>query len=147
MFPVQTVLHPTDFSEASQAALQTAGALARDQNARLVLLHVAPPPLATLGGTTGIPPVPDEYGREELMRQLSQVRPPDPAVPVEYRLEYGRPAEAIARVARELGCELVVIGTHGRTGLRWLLMGSVAEEVLRTAPCPVLTVKPAAAAA
>jgi nucleotide-binding universal stress UspA family protein len=66
---------------------------------------------------------------------------PDLKPPAERRLEEGDPATEICRVANEAGCELIAIGTHGRTGLGRLLMGSVAEQVVRRAPCPVLTVK------
>jgi nucleotide-binding universal stress UspA family protein len=60
---------------------------------------------------------------------------------MEYHLEAGDPATEILRVAREVPCDLIVLGTHGRTGLTRLVLGSVAEEVLRKAPCSVLTVK------
>jgi nucleotide-binding universal stress UspA family protein len=66
---------------------------------------------------------------------------PDPEVQVERRLEQGDAATEIVRVAQETHCDLIVIGTHGRTGLSRVLMGSVAEKVLRQAPCPVLAVK------
>jgi nucleotide-binding universal stress UspA family protein len=64
-----------------------------------------------------------------------------PGVEAERRLEEGDPVEAILRVAEEIGADLIVMGTHGRTGLSRLFMGSVAEQVLRRAPCPVLTLK------
>jgi nucleotide-binding universal stress UspA family protein len=69
------------------------------------------------------------------------VQPSDPAVKIEHRLAEGDPAREILRVARETGCDLIVMGTHGWTGLGRLLMGSVAEQVVRKATCPVLTVK------
>jgi nucleotide-binding universal stress UspA family protein len=62
-------------------------------------------------------------------------------LPVEYRLLEGDPARTILETARETGCDLIVMGTHGRSGLGRFLMGSVAERVLRKAPCPVLTLK------
>jgi hypothetical protein len=65
----------------------------------------------------------------------------DPTVHVEHRLADGNPSEEILRQARDTGCDLIVMGTHGRRGLGRLLLGSVAEEVMRKAPCPVLTVK------
>jgi nucleotide-binding universal stress UspA family protein len=69
------------------------------------------------------------------------------AVPVQVNVAVGTPAEEILRVAREEKVDLIVMGTHGRTGLRHLLLGSVAEEVTRHAPCPVFTVRSGAAVA
>jgi nucleotide-binding universal stress UspA family protein len=71
---------------------------------------------------------------------LGKIQSPDPKVHVEHRLAEGEPDETILRVARESNCDLIVMGTHGRTGLRRALMGSVAEQVVRLATCPVLTV-------
>jgi nucleotide-binding universal stress UspA family protein len=140
MFPIHTILHPTDFSDRAGYAFRVACALARAGGARLVILHVAQP-LWTLGGIQGVPPVPLEYGREGLEELLRRLQPPDPAVAVEHRLELGDPAAEILRAARECSCDLIVMGTHGRGGLGRLLMGSVAEAVVRQAPCPVLTVR------
>jgi nucleotide-binding universal stress UspA family protein len=66
---------------------------------------------------------------------------PDPETTVTSRLEEGIPAEEIVRVAREVEADLIVMGTHGRSGLGRLLLGSVAEQVMRHATCPVLTLK------
>jgi nucleotide-binding universal stress UspA family protein len=79
--------------------------------------------------------------REEMAGELNRLRAPDARVRVEHRLEEGDTATQILRVAQETGCDMIVLGTHGRTGLGRLLMGSVAEQVLRMAPCPVLTVR------
>ena len=87
----------------------------------------------------------EEPNREELKRMLAEVVPADPGVPYEHRLMIGSPATAIVEMAEREKVELIVMPTHGRTGLMRLLMGSVAEEVVRKAKCPVLTVKPAAA--
>jgi nucleotide-binding universal stress UspA family protein len=142
MFPIKTVLHATDFSPASDAALVLAGAVARDHRARLVLLHVGRPPLQAAGGAIHAAPAPEEWGKGELERQLRQREVSGLGPGPEYRLEYADdPGGAIVRVAGELGCDLIVLGTHGRTGLTRLLMGSVAERVVRQAACPVLTVK------
>jgi nucleotide-binding universal stress UspA family protein len=139
MLPVRTILHPTDFSEQSRYALRTTCALARDSGARVVILHVAQPP--TFAYAEGvIPPEPEEH-LEEARAQLLQFDVPDPRVRAERRLEEGDPVTAILRVAREVGADLIVMGTHGRRGLGRLLLGSVAELVVRRAACPVLTVK------
>jgi nucleotide-binding universal stress UspA family protein len=145
MLPIHTILHPTDFSEQSENAWRLACALARDYGARLILLHVVHPPAAIYGEAVYVPE-PEEY-REPLRRQLHQLQVPGADVRAERRLEEGDAATEILRVARETDTNLIVMGTHGRTGLGRLLMGSVAEQVLRSAHCPVLTVKSPPAAA
>jgi nucleotide-binding universal stress UspA family protein len=136
---IQTILHATDFSDRSQPAFQMACALARQLGARLILLHVAVPPVAVYGeGMMATLPVND---LEAIRRQLLDVKVPDPQVPIERRVVEGDPAEEIVRVARDVPCDLIVLGTHGRSGLERLLMGSVAEQVVRRAVCPVLTVR------
>jgi nucleotide-binding universal stress UspA family protein len=141
MLAIGTILYPTDFSKEAGYAFDVACALARDGRARLVVLHVERPPLTTLGGTAGVPPLPTEYDRQLLLEELHRLQPTEPGIAIEYRLEHGEPAPVILAVAEQIGADLIVIGTHGRTGLRRLLMGSVAEHVIRKAPCPVLTVK------
>ena len=142
MLALKTLLHPTDFSEHSRYAFRLACSLARDHGARLVVVHVVMtlgPELVPAGeAVTQLQP---EGYQQKLWDDLHQVQSPDPSVPVEYRLAEGEPAEEIVRLAKETGCDLIVLGTHGRTGLERLLMGSVAEQVVRKAPCPVLTVK------
>ncbi len=140
MLPIHTILHPTDFSPHSEYAFCMACSLARDYQARLVVLHVAEPALAVYGeGALFLPP-PGAI-LEEARERLEHVRPPAPDIAVERRLKDGEPAVEIVRAAAEANADLVVMGTHGRRGLGRLLMGSVAEAVLRKAPCPVLTVK------
>jgi nucleotide-binding universal stress UspA family protein len=133
------ILYPTDFSTAGQTALEMATSLARDRGAKLLIVHVEEPPTAYGGGELyyGIE-MPDT---KELMRMLKEVVPTDPAVGYEHRLVIGNPAGAILHVAEKDGVDLIVMSTHGRTGLMRMLMGSVAEEVVRKAKCPVLTVK------
>jgi nucleotide-binding universal stress UspA family protein len=130
------ILFPTDFSISSDAPLAYATALARDTGATLLIVHVEEPPLAYGGGEMYYGAPEPDYARLEQM--LANVRPTDPAVPCERKLVTGSPAEAIVELAAVEGVDLIVMGTHGRTGLRRLLMGSVAEVVVRTAPCPVL---------
>lgn len=131
MLPIRIVLHPTDFSTPSDYALRLACSLARDRDARLIVLHVVATSLAAEKRGFG----------EELQDELTRMEIPDPQFRVERRLEEGEPVTEILRVAGETNCDLIVMGTHGRTGLGRLLMGSVAEQVVRKAPCPVLTVK------
>lgn len=136
---VRKILFPTDFSHTGDAALALAASLARERGATLLIVHVEEPPAAYGAGEMyyGMPdPVTDD-----LRQMLKEVVPDDTSVPVEHRLITGDPASAIVRLAKEEGAELIVMGTHGRTGLLRLLMGSVAEVVVRRAPCPVLTLR------
>lgn len=134
--PEKTIVFPTDFSTASDAALVHAAALARQSGARLLIVHVEEPPLAYGGGELyyGLP----EPSSERILKMLEDVRPADPAVPFTHRLTMGDPAAEIVRVAGDEHAEMIVLGTHGRTGITRLLMGSVAESIVRHAPCPVL---------
>jgi nucleotide-binding universal stress UspA family protein len=142
MLPIKTILHPTDFSDCSQDAFRLARSLTRDQGARLIVLHVTSvPDLAYKGyGAPGSPLLAEEY-RRKVRQDLERLQPPDPQLGFERRLEEGDPVTEILRVAAEAGADLIVMGTHGKTGLRHVLMGSVAEQVVRKAPCPVLTLR------
>ncbi len=88
---------------------------------------------------------PPEGDWQSLSEQLCSIQAPDSKVSIEHRLEEGIPAAEILRVAQETKCDLIVMGTHGRTGMAHLLMGSVAEQVVRKALCPVMIVKTFAA--
>jgi len=133
------ILVPMDFSTGSDAALEMATSLARDSGGALILAHVEIIPLSAAGGEYlyAVPEPPTE----ELLAKLDAVVVPDSHVPVERRLLSGDPADAIIRLAQTENVDMIVMGTHGRRGLTRLLMGSVAEAVVRAAPCPVLTVK------
>jgi universal stress protein A len=146
MWSIKTILHPTDFSDCSQGALRVACSLARDHGARLIVLHVTSlPDLGYKGfGLPGSPLQAEEY-LTKVRQDLERVQPPEPQVPFERRLEEGDPVTEILRVAAETDASLIVMGTHGQTGLRHVLLGSVAEQVVRRAPCPVLTLKTPAA--
>lgn len=132
----KTILFPTDFSTASDAALRHAEALAKSSGARLLIAHIEEPPLAYGGGELyyGLP----EPNTERIRSMLEAVRPSDPSVSFEHRLTMGDPASEVVRIADEENAEMIVMGTHGRTGLTRLLMGSVAELIVRRASCPVL---------
>ena len=140
MLAIKSILHPTDFSEQSGYGFQMACALARDYGARLLVCHVYQPP-PVVYGEFGVAPPPPGEAPESLRERLGRVRPPDDAVDVQHYLLEGEAAEEIVELARDSLCDLIVMGTHGRTGLGRLLMGSVAEQVMRHAPCPVLTIK------
>ena len=139
MAPIHTILCPTDFSDRSTYALQLAASLARDYSARLVLLHAALPTPIVYG--EGVVPLEPDSFLEEARDRLAHVAIPGANIPAERRLEEGDAANTILRVAGEIHADLIVMGTHGRTGLGRLLMGSVAEQVVRKSTCPVLTVK------
>ncbi len=140
MLAIGTILHPTDFSKSAEQAFQFACALARDYNARLIVLHVARRPIvAPVMGV--VPPEPVVY-EEELTARLHQLQLDHPTLKLETRLLLvSDPAAEILRISQESGADLIVMGTHGRTGLGHLLLGSIAEKVLRQAPCPVVTVR------
>ncbi len=139
MLAIKTILHPTDFSDRSEHAFKLACALARDYGARLVILYVEHATIIAYG--EGVVPPNPELLAEEMKESLDRLTVPDPIIRVERRLEEGEPVTEILRVARESAADLIVMGTHGRTGLARLLMGSVADQVVRRAPCPVVTVK------
>jgi nucleotide-binding universal stress UspA family protein/quercetin dioxygenase-like cupin family protein len=137
---IQKILHPTDFSEHARYAFESACALARDNHATLIVLHVMMPSVAKVLDQ----PLPDPLQPVEANQAGGSFPWPqasDPQLHVEYRLTEGDPADEVLRVVALLQCDLIVMGTHGRTGLGRLLTGSVAEEVLRKAPCPVLVIK------
>ncbi|MEX0937186.1 MAG: universal stress protein [Pirellulales bacterium] len=134
------ILFATDYSKASEDALRVASSLARDTGAILVVLHVSKleeqPEGELLEGT----PEPPQQDWD----RLHQVQPDGGQIPCEYRLVRFKPpgeAQIIVDVAKEEGVEMIVIGTHGRTGLSRLIAGSVAEEVIRHANCPVVAVR------
>jgi nucleotide-binding universal stress UspA family protein len=140
----RTILVPTDFSAHSSAALDRALELAGSLSARVVLLHsyfVSPP--AVTGEFWVLPPDFMSELRAATCAELEQLakRGAEAGVRCEYRASPAPAVEAILDVAKLLPADLIVLGTHGRTGLKHAVLGSVAERVVRLAPCPVLTVK------
>jgi nucleotide-binding universal stress UspA family protein len=137
IFKLQKILVPIDFSDCSKKALAYAIPFARHFGAELNLLHVVEP----------FPAVPEmapydaetiEEGRLEL--EALQKSPGD-AVPCTTLVRNGAPPSKITSAARELDADLIVISTHGRKGLSRVFLGSTAERVVRSAPCPVLIVR------
>ena len=141
------ILWPTDFSPLASAALPHAGRLAGAGRAELVILHVLsfPPilPIPDLSGAvwTRILEENRAAAQTRLKRLADQVRRRLPGIRVQGLLAEGQPEIEILRTARRLKCDATLLATHGRTGLAHVLIGSVAERVLRMAPCPVLTVR------
>lgn len=127
MIHVKKILYPTDFSSYSNLAYFHALGLAEAYGASLTIVYVHSP------GSPG--------DKSHWRGQLEQVRPVNPRIPVSHVLLEGDPASEIARYAADAGVDVIVIGTHGRTGVDRLVMGSVAERVMRQAPCSVLVVK------
>jgi len=136
---VKKILFPTDFSHTGDAAMKMATSLARDTGASLLIIHVEEPPTAYSGGEMYYGML--EPATHELERMLHKVVPNDESVSYEHRLITGDPARAITRLAESEGIDLIVMGTHGRTGLSRMAMGSVAEAVVRRATCSVMTYK------
>ena len=136
MFNIQTVLLPVDFADLATTAFDIACALARDYRAELVLTHVVEP--AFISASDG--PIPSGL-EEPALERLRAIRPADSAIAVRHVLATGVPVQEILRVAADTKCDLIVMGTHGRGGLSRMIMGSVAEGVLRKSTCPVVTVR------
>jgi len=140
MLQFRSILHPTDFSPNSAEAFRFACALARDCEARLIVVHAVEPAPAMVGEAALVPYELEEL-REQARRKLDELRPTDPDIRMETMVRDGPAPAVILDAADEFGADLIVMGTHGRTGLKRLFLGSVAELVLRRAHCPVLTVK------
>jgi nucleotide-binding universal stress UspA family protein len=140
MLKIQTILHPTDFSERSDPAFLLACSLARDHGARLIVLHVIPPPVLVAGGDPVAAGIIEEFLNQQ-REKLGRLQAVGSIPELEHRLANGDPVEEILRVAAESNCGMIVMGTHGLTGLTRVLMGSVAEGVARESPCPVVIVK------
>jgi nucleotide-binding universal stress UspA family protein len=139
MYTIRRILHPTDFSDEAAVAFRLACSLAKEHRAELLVLHVIPPPVAW--GEEVARRDPDSYEEQLWNEYLLPMQSSEPGVVLTRRMEEGVPEEVIVRVAAEWGSDLIVLGTHGRQGLSRLLLGSVAEHVLRIAPCPVLTIR------
>lgn len=135
------ILVPVDFSRQARDAIEYALIVAGHFRAEIVLLHVWRE--VVVPATWGQGAVLDELARSradvEMERCLEDLE--DSGVPIRGRLERGDAVDTILRVAAEETCDLIVMGTHGRTGLSHLLHGSVAEKVVRQAGCPVITLR------
>ena len=134
------ILFPTDFSPASYAALDVAASLARDRDATLIVAHCEETPLGFGGRELPLSKDVDD----DLQAMLSEVLGGMKGIPYEKRLLRGDPGRTIVKLADKEDVNLIVLGTHGRTGLKRVLMGSVAEAVIRNSTCPVLTIRQAA---
>jgi nucleotide-binding universal stress UspA family protein len=142
-FRIGRILVPIDFSEHSQKALRYALAFAQQFDAEVTLVHIVEqmvypgdwmyPPLAVTDFAT--------EKREEMIARL-QALDAGSGVKTQHIVRLGRAWQEIIEVADEMKCNMLILATHGYTGLKHVLLGSVAEKVIRHAPCPVLTVRP-----
>jgi nucleotide-binding universal stress UspA family protein len=148
--PITHILVPTDFSPASDTALTYAIDLAQTMGARISLIHVFEDPAVMNMYSEQYMPLPEETIRgirAEIDRLLAERAARRGTVPLESAVVMGTAERAIVDQARDTRADLIVMGTHGRHGVAHLLLGSVAERVVRTAACPVLTVRGAAQSA
>ena len=148
MIKLKKILYPTDFSESSLEAMKYAVSFARDYKARLVLMHVVNEQIFSEGLNLPRLAAPEALEQElvaEATRQMRTLIPADvrAGVDVEHVILRGMPFLEIIRYAKANEVDLIVIGTHGRSGMEHIIFGSTAEKVVRKAPCPVLSVKPA----
>jgi nucleotide-binding universal stress UspA family protein len=158
MLPCKQILVPTDFSSPSYEAVKAAGELALHFSSTLSILHVIPPvpiPHGTIPGVQSSGLQPDigsgfdvasyekqlESAAMESLEEVIKQRVRSPVLAAHPAVRRGDPPDVIASFAAENGMDLIVIATHGRTGWRRLAFGSVAEKVIRLAPCPVLTIR------
>jgi nucleotide-binding universal stress UspA family protein len=141
MKSIKTILHPTDFSDPAQKSFQFACALASDLNARLIVFHVVSPGGSFVDELIDYTAPDHELKAWTRLRDLQQTAQDGFGLEIDIDLSEGEAASEILKLACERDCDLVVMGTHGRSGLRHILMGSVAERVIRKATCPVLTAR------
>lgn len=132
---ITRILCPTDFSDAAQDAFHYADRLAHLMEAEIVLSHAfdTPAQLTVTGQRTPADP--------HLQEKLNAIQSQYPSTKLARMLHAGAPGEVICWLASSQNCDLIVMGTHGRTGLKHLVLGSVAEYVMRHASCPVLTLR------
>lgn len=147
MIRLTKILYTTDFSEHSLAALPYAKSFAHEYKAELHCLHVVDEAYQYWLGMSGeglpIGPAPEEMTQmaQQQMKEFAERHLSDCTVPVVPKVLLGRPFVEIIHYAREVQADLIVLATHGRGGLRHVLMGGTAEKVVRKAPCPVLTIR------
>ena len=144
MMEIKTILVPTDFSDHSREAIQTAIGLAKTLGARVHLTHVLHNPVQI--GATGQVAIPqDLWGqmRDAAARKLEKASQTvsSEGIEVETQLTEGVNAQSIVELAKKIEADLIVMGTRGLSGLKHVMLGSVAERTVRLAPCPVMTVK------
>ncbi len=151
MIHFKNILVPTDFSEAANEALDYALSLAKIFQSKLYLLHVYEPMVFYTDSPMGMPDVMEleqsirtssEQSLRHIHEKLIKMRAGEFGdIQVETLLLQGKPFVEIIKTAREKNADLIILSTHGRSGLEHILLGSVAEKVVRKSPCPVLTIR------
>jgi nucleotide-binding universal stress UspA family protein len=146
MIALKNILVASDFGDASDAALAYGRELARAFKATLHVLHVADDVYMRLGGDAYVAVLPDlqkdiEQAAQRQLDELVVDNDPEPVIVKKVVITSAATAACIVQYAHEAAIDLIIVGTHGRGAVAHLLMGSVAERIVRTAPCPVLTVR------
>ncbi len=145
MKTIRRILHPTDFSNEVEAATKLAFEMTKEFGAQLVLLNVYLPPMyiGAFGDAYGLPIELLQRLQQDTVRALDRVqkRAAEVGISAETIALEGVAKDVIVATAQNQNIDLIVMGTHGRTGFKHFLLGSVAEYVVRTAQCPVLTVR------
>jgi nucleotide-binding universal stress UspA family protein len=147
MIKLSRILCATDFSEYSLAALPYAKSFAKEYGAELHCLHIVDEAyqywMAMNGEGLPMGPSPQEMIRiaEQQMVDFAEKHLADCGSPVVTKVGFGRPFVEIIEYAREISADLIVIATHGRSGLKQALLGGTTEKVIRKAPCPVLSIR------
>jgi len=146
MIRLKTILFPTDFSETSQEAARYAISFAREFKAKVFVLHVVNEKIFTESSMPRVVSV-EEMEREmteEARKRLKTLVPAEEAEGLDWEtvIRQGEPFLEIIRFAKDQDVDIIVIGTHGRSGFEHIIFGSTAEKVVRKAPCPVLSVRP-----
>jgi nucleotide-binding universal stress UspA family protein len=142
---VRRVLVPVDFSESARPIVEYARDIAKDRGAGVTLLHVVSTPSPAFDAPKVAAAKPKvaadlrERAEKDIEPLAALVRAA--GVPVDSTVLFGAPSREIVTFARSSGADLLVIGTHGRTGLKHVFLGSVAEDVVRRCPCPVITLR------
>jgi universal stress protein A len=142
MIHIQKILCPIDFSAPSRNALRYANEFAKAMNAKITVMHVIQP--QPIAADVNVPYVPLEIDLEKNAKEdLEQIVKEEvqEGVLVEQVMAFGLPSDCVIAQAQKENVDLIILGTHGRTGISRLLMGSTAENVIRHAACPVLVVK------
>ncbi len=132
------ILCPVDYSSCSDLAVELAGKLARPGESRVILLHVIEPGSADESTTIVGAMI------NQAKDQLRERNVFDKSIEVEHLSLKGKPGDVIVHFAEKKKADLIVMGTHGRSGLSKLLMGSIAQDVMQNSPCPVVSIKPPA---
>ena len=134
---LKKILCPVDFSDFCHAANEYASLLAESSGAEIVYLHVALPDVTF----SSYAYVDLQSEAEQDRKRLEEIKPTVSGIKASYEVEFGSPSSTIVEFAQEHNVDMIVMGTHGRSGWRRVTMGSVAEAVVRNASCPVLAIK------